>query len=1071
MMNIMNLRTLFLLGLVGTLSCTPNPGDFTLPTIEPDMRVPDLGPTSDLGNDANGGDAATTPGTRVDIDLEPYLDAPGPTPTVRAYELEGDAPFSGAVTTGRPGDWVIENEVARFLIEGDKRVMSPCPWGGTPIDAAYLADGTDEDILGEVCMLVNGGLSFRPDTFEIIHDGSDGGAVTLAASGKLVTNDFLNLPAMIDDFVQGLGGRIQLDVDAELPLRVTTYYVLNPGETHLRVLTAFRNDGDERADILPIFLVASGGDGYYFNPLSSTNGFGSGSSSLGVGIDNLAFMAFNGERTSYAFAPQPDPDIPFQTMPIAGAYIIISGVAASILGAPAARILDVLTASPQELSDMEEVMHIEPGAVELTDQRLMVGTAALSSMVDDIYDTMEIDQGLLRGTAVDTNGAAVSGARVTALLRGFRTMNQTISADDGTFEMRVPAGEYEVIARRGGMAPDGAATANLEAGGEVDVGDVRINLPARLRVAVTTPDDGCSTTTGPQPVPARLTIICDGDCPNQPSMTEADVAFHGKPSNFAAVIYGGPDGILEAEVPPGDYRVVVSRGIEWSMWPADATDTGGIEVSLGPDETVELDAEIARVVDTQNAYSGDFHIHSITSPDSTVPFNDRVLNFVAEGVDLMVSTDHDYISDYRPTITELDADPWIQAISGNEVTTADLGHFNAFPLEQDLSHSRGGALDWGGGDSYTLTPEQLYAAFQEAPGEQVIQVNHAAGLGLIKLAQADVLRGVSYADREKHRLPPFEGDPKVPGDTGIWSDDFTAMELMNGNARTRFYRLGRWWMTMIGRGFAPTGTAVTDTHKLYADLGGVPRTYVFLSAEHGCGDRRYADLADYDAFVADYVQQTNLGNALGTNGPFFGVTLENAAQEQAGLGETIASQGDTVTAKIALQMPEWMTVDSIDVYLNPDSDDVITRPGQVIEDPIPPTANVPVTWDPLTHVEVVKTGGVEHRVRKQTVEIPLDTAEDAFVIFVVKGDTSMWPLVGTRPFAFSNPVFIDADGNGYDNPPYAALASRPPEPGELPPCVDQFCGEREPQGENNLTPEEIIDAIRHLDCQHPLHQH
>jgi hypothetical protein len=1015
-------------------------------------------------------DAVTEPPEVVEIDLADYLSAPSGSPSVRAYELEGDAPFSGPVIQGRPGDWVIENDVARFLIEGDKRAMSPCPWGGTVIDAAYLADGTDEDILGEICMLVNGGLAFRPDRFDLLHDGTDGGAVVLATSGRLVINDFLNLRTMIDDFVEGLGDRIHIDVDEILPLRVTTYYVLRPEETNLHVLTAFRNDSEEQVDMFPIFPVASGGDGYYFNPLSSTGGFGSSGSALGVGLEDLPFIVFNGERASYAFAPEPRLQLENKPMPTAGSYIVISGVAANAIGAPVHRLLDVLTATEENLAEMEEVTHIPPHEIEVLEHRLYVGTGSIATMADPIYERVDMERATLRGVVNDTDGTPVAGARVTAMFEGFRTRNQTISDEDGNWSMIVPPGEYEIVARKGGMAPTGPTVVVAEADDELEVQGVTVSKAATIRVSVSTPDDGCDDTTGPQPVPARLTIVCEEDpCPSAPNSTEKDTTFHRKPSEFAAVEYGTVDGVVEAQVPPGDYRVVVSRGIEWSMWPADAVDTGGEAVTVEAGETLELDAEIARVVDTGGAYAGDFHIHSISSPDSPVPREARVRNFMAEGVDVMVSTDHDYIADYRPVIDDLTANAWIQAIVGEEVTTADLGHFNAFPLEQDLTHSRGGAIDWGGGESYTLLPADLFATIEEHPGEQVIQVNHAAGLGLIKSAKADVLRGITYADREEHRLEPGDPDPET-GDTGIWSDDFTAMELLNGNSRGRFYRLGRWWMTMVGRGFTPTGTAVTDTHKLYSDLGGVPRTYVWGTGDKSCGSRRFDDLQDYDAFVADYAASINAGQAIGTNGPFVGVTVRNGADETATLGETITADSETV-ATLELQFPEWMRINEVDVYLNPPLEDVQTRPGEIIEDPIPPTDNVAVTLDAMTDLVTVTTGETDHRVWRKSVEIPLQSDEDAFVVFVVKGGTSMWPLVGTAPFAFTNPVYLDADGSGYDNPPYAAAAAQPPAPDDLPPCPDQFCGTREPADDDQLTPQEIIDAVRHLDCQHPAHAH
>ena len=1051
------LITAFLL--FSTCSNTADNATSNLPTIEVDMRVPDTG-APDLG----GEDMSHPPGERVALDLTPHLPPAGGSAVASIVQLEtDDAPFSGDVSTGRTGDWMLQNDVIRVLIEGDKRAMSPCPWGGTPIDAAYIADGGDEDILGEVCALLNGGSSMRPDLFEVLHDGSDGGAVVLAVSGNLVINDFLNLPAMVDDFLPNFGERISFDVNAILPLRVTTYYVLAPGESNLLSLMVLRNDTDAVVDVLPLFLVASGGDGYYFNPASSTNGFGASGGSLGAALENLPFLAFNGERASYAFAPKPTPKINADLLPLSGSYLVISGVAATALGITANALLPLLTAGADAIPEHEDILHVAPhGGIEVIESRLFVGDGSLATMVDRIYEKHEVATGTVEGVVQDEQGTPIAGARVTALRRGFRAMNQAISGPDGRFSLTVPPEDYELRARRGAWSPDVETPVTVTAGAMIDVGVVGVRAPGTLRVRVTTPDDGCDTTTGAQPVPARLTVICADQC-DKPSDAEADTQFHGLPQQYQAVVYGGNDGVLELELPAGDYQILVSRGMEWSIWPPNGLATPH-PITIAPSQLVEIDAEIARVIDTGAAYSGDFHVHSVSSPDSTVEYVDRVLNFAAEGVDVLVATDHDHITDHRPIVTDLTLDPWIQAVVGNEITTADLGHFNAFPLVRDATHGRGGATDWGNGEDFTHTPDALYALINAYPGEQVIQMNHAGGLGFIKSAKADVLRGITYANREKHRLPPQTEPGKTTDDTGFWSDGFTAMELMNGNAQTRFYRLGRWWMQMIGRGFAPTGTAVTDTHKLYADLGGVPRTYVGGNADVSCGDRRFAELADYDAFVANFAEQTNAGNAVGTNGPFFDVWVDGDAIDRAGPGETAATNGAPFVAHLDIQTTEWINVHTIDVYLNPPLDSVNTRPGQLVETQIPPQQTIPITWDEATHLTTVRTGDVEHKVWRQTIEIPLESADDAFLIFVLKGGQSMAPVTRSSAFAFSNPIFIDADGNGYDNPPYADAASMPPGPSELPPGPQPVPTER-------LQPSDLIDAIRELDCQNPLHGH
>jgi hypothetical protein len=103
----------------------------------------------------------------------------------------------------------------------------------------------------------------------------------------------------------------------------------------------------------------------------------------------------------------------------------------------------------------------------------------------------------------------------------------------------------------------------------------------------------------------------------------------------------------------------------------------------------------------------DFHVHSGKSFDSSLPLVDRVASFLAEGVEVMVSTDHDYVSDFSPMISSLSAGDEINSIIGNELTggipvSADptqdgtifpegIGHWNAWPLAIIANNRRNGA--------------------------------------------------------------------------------------------------------------------------------------------------------------------------------------------------------------------------------------------------------------------------------------------------------------------------------------------------------------------------------------------
>ncbi|MFW6087117.1 MAG: CehA/McbA family metallohydrolase [Myxococcota bacterium] len=986
----------------------------------------------------SGGDDASSL-EPVPVDLEPYLsDAPDPSGSVRVYEATDPSQLiEGNAATGQVGDYILENDGVRFVVEADRRRMNGCPWGGNVIDAEHRSDAFGGDILGEICLFLNADQTFEPEDYEILHDGSDGVGV-LAVTGRTEVLDFLNLTTMIGFVLPGLGDLFTLRPEGLLPLTITQYFILRPGDPGVRVVTGLRNEGQERLDLAAFYLMLSGGgDGSYFNPLGTLGGFGYERGGLETAAaDPLPFLALNNDDAGVTFMPRPDEELT-DDLPIGGAYLTIFNVVATLLGST--DVLGTLLATPERLAEMPGALHLAPAEIAELEHWVFAGDGSLSTMLDSAYDELGVATGAVEGVARDTAGAPVPNARVSAVDAEGRTMNQTMTGADGTYAMRVPAGAYELGARLPGQVTPSPPSIDVPAGQTVSADEITVELPGVVQVQVRTPDE--------DPTPARVSLICDGTCPHKATSNERDVTFDQLPEHFAAVAWAGVDGEATLSVPAGDYQVAVSRGMEWSVWPADAPDAGGDPIVVEAGQTTPVNAEIARVVDTTGALSADFHVHAISSMDSTTPEEDRVQSFLAEGVDVIVSTDHDVISDFGPAIDLLGAGDHITSLVGTEITTSDLGHINGFPVERDPLSVNGGALDWGAGADPALPPEDIFEWIRSHPGEQVVQVNHP---DVSYFLFSDVLRGLTFGDPDVMRLQASEPDPTT-GDIGLWSDTFTALEVMNGHDMESYWGVARWWLTLIGRGHTPTGTAVTDTHTRYGKtLGATPRTYVFV-------DEGRDSVPEFD--TAHFVGAVNGRRAIGTNGPLVRVEATNDVGASAGVGEVLETGGQPVTLQVTLQMPEWVTVDRVDMLMS--SEDVITAPGEYDTDPIPPTESRVVELLE-TDLEEVASG---HRRYRKTLDFEVDTAEDAYVVFIVRGSEDMAPVVpGTDvlPFAFTNPVLLDADGGGYDHPPLADLAST--DPGTSGARLLRTETEERP-----LTREVLLEHIRRansIGCQH-----
>ncbi|MCB9648387.1 MAG: hypothetical protein H6730_17570 [Deltaproteobacteria bacterium] len=76
---------------------------------------------------------------------------------------------------------------------------------------------------------------------------------------------------------------------------------------------------------------------------------------------------------------------------------------------------------------------------------------------------------------------------------------------------------------------------------------------------------------------------------------------------------------------------------------------------------------------------------------------DRVLAVAAEGVDIACSSDHNFVTDYRPHIADQNIEDFVQGMVGLEMTTLEVGHFNGFPLKYDPGPITKGAFEWSSG--------------------------------------------------------------------------------------------------------------------------------------------------------------------------------------------------------------------------------------------------------------------------------------------------------------------------------------------------------------------------------------
>jgi hypothetical protein len=444
----------------------------------------------------------------------------------------------------------------------------------------------------------------------------------------------------------------------------------------------------------------------------------------------------------------------------------------------------------------------------------------------------------------------IPGVRIDVLRGEDHPLCFALTDDGGRAEVPVPGGRVRLRASTRARG----STRDVPFSEEVRF---RLGDEGRLRFAIREGDDL---------VPGRLTFEGVHGTPD-PDL--------GPPNRAAGArnLFIAATGEGEVLLPPGRYVVTASRGPEYSI---DAR-----LVTIREEGSAE-EFGIRRVVDTSGFLSCDFHQHAADSADSGTSMRDRVASNLAEGLELMVSTDHDYVSDFGPIIESMGVGRWIQSIRGDEVTAGGGGHFNAFPLRRDPSAPRGGAVDpWG------KTAEEIFGDIRALPGpDRVIQVNHP--------------RSSSSGYFRSHRLDAAKGETSGEG----FSWDFDAVEVMNGQRIRNFELVLQDWFHLLNLGRRYLATGNSDTHDVFHDRAGYPRNYVRVDE-----DRPGAVTPE------GLVEALKTGRCVVvSNGPF----LTMYGPEGASIGsEVVWGEGD-VPLEIEVRAPDWMPLDRLEIYARGD---------------------------------------------------------------------------------------------------------------------------------------------------------
>lgn len=659
----------------------------------------------------------------------------------------------------------------------------------------------------------------------------------------------------------------------------------------------------------------------------------------------------------------------------------------------------------------------------------------------------------LRGTVSRIGGGTFDAERQASVLvtePGGKQWTQIVPHADGSFSARVPSGKtYSVEVHAFGRKQVERQFADVSA--DTDVG--AFELPATGAVTF--------TVNGPlgTGLDAEIFLVPQDEA----EASKVVGTLHGR-SYTCAPWLGAPmgaspacnrvlvhNGVATAEVPLGKYDVFAFHGPFWSL--------GKQEVELTGDQLLPFVLVPVPGLKPVGALTADLHVHGADSFDSSIPDEDRVLSFAASGLDVIIGTDHEVISDYSGAVQSLGLQNTLSVVWGLETTghipfltvpgygfPLVIGHYNFWPLTFDPSKPRNGAPF-----DERVEPGTLFSRMEFA-GEPMIELNHpwaepefGRDLGFPRAIFMDLRKDLPASD-DGSRQAFFNHTPEG---ARFANDAHHAQEVMNGSQNDLLLQYRSFWHYTLNQGLLKTGTANSDSHSLVDNTVGVPQNVVFANTPPG-------PLFD----VAVFNQALKAGRAFGTNGPVITARIVDSTTHD--FGFTPFTPAADASLELQVRSAAWVRVDEVRIIVNGAVKKTITGLNNA-DDPLDVTpqqsrytGQVPlselldgVSGDAWLVVEAGQAlmlagdlgGGLDDE-KDGMVDTTDNNGDGKVDATDVAEGKKVGPLAGPPlpargaqgyefasitggfPFAFTNPFILDRNGDGKFNAPGVAGGAR-----------------------------------------------
>ena len=384
------------------------------------------------------------------------------------------------------------------------------------------------------------------------------------------------------------------------------------------------------------------------------------------------------------------------------------------------------------------------------------------------------------------------------------------------------------------------------------------------------------------------------------------------------------------------------------------------KVSVRREKPIDLKVELRREVDTAGFVSSDTHVHTFTfSRHGDATDEERAMTLAGEGIELPIATDHNLVIDPVMPAEKTGTSRYYTPVRGDEVTTGHA-HFNVFPVDANATPPNPRINDW---------PE-LMKEMRAAPGVKVVILNHPRNIH----NNFQPFASTNFNAKTGENLRGFEFS-------------FDAVEVVNSSALQSDWMVNfRDWMALLNYGYHVTGVGSSDCHDVSRYIVGQGRTYV------ACDDRDPAHI-NIDAACESFLKSRALIS--------MGLLANMKIDERYSVGDLATNLNKEIRVVATIQGPGWTAVDQVQLFANgeflrEEKFAPIYKPGvkKRIEWKIPKPRDD-------AHFEIIASG--------PPVSAPFWRIPKPY-----QPTSTTW---NPRVIGATNPIWIDADGDGRFTPP------------------------------------------------------